>query len=300
MDRKLNQLASQLEAIECELLSLATAETDIETLYTRLAETEKKIRLQLRKETARTNLHSDAASFFGVKRKYNIILADPAWKYRTPTWRGGTNNHYGTMEVSEMRKMPVLGLAAEDAVLLMWATWPKMEEAISLIRDWGFTYKTVFMVWIKQNKGNDKLAIGNGCYTRANSEPLLLAVRGLICRYQQRDNFVSVHISRKEKHSAKPVAIHEKIFERFGDLPRIELFARTRQRGWDAWGNQCENLEDVDSKETQLKTKQDFLSQLAYKTVRGLIQQKPEIHSTRPQKRARVFAQTIHIINESI
>lgn len=302
MASKLRLLASKLCDIQRELEAVASE--DSSSLYEQLVCLEKRIRCDLSKEDARLRLKEAAAAVFGTNRSYNIILADPAWSYRTPTWRGGTGRHYKCMELDEMIKLPVLGLAAEDAVLLMWSTWPKLDEAMTLIRQWGFTFKTVFTVWVKQNKNSNKLAIGNGCYTRANNEPLLLATRGLISRYQQRDNFVNVYISRRQDHSAKPDAIYEMIFDRFGDLPRIELFCRKRKRGWDAWGNECENLKDATTKETKLKAAQDKNSILAHKIVRGKlsIQKRPckgQGDASNHPKRARVYAQTISVSDDS-
>lgn len=41
-----------------------------------------------------------------------------------------------------------------------------------------------------------------------------------------------------EEHSKKPEETRRRIVELLGDVPRIELFARQRSPGWDAWGNE--------------------------------------------------------------
>lgn len=39
----------------------------------------------------------------------------------------------------------------------------------------------------------------------------------------------------------KAVAMRRRIVELLGDVPRIELFARQRVPGWDAWGDEVED-----------------------------------------------------------
>ena len=51
-------------------------------------------------------------------------------------------------------------------------------------------------------------------------------------------SFVSTY---KTKHSEKPAIFRNKIVELFGDIPRIELFARQRTEGWDVWGNEIKS-----------------------------------------------------------
>ncbi len=41
-------------------------------------------------------------------------------------------------------------------------------------------------------------------------------------------------------HSQKPDEARDKIIELAGDLPRVELFAREKTDGWDAWGNEVD------------------------------------------------------------
>lgn len=295
---------SRLCALETELQQLIQEEKEkeeasLDWLQKHLSETEQKLRALQAQKSVWQSQQAAARLLFGTQRRYNIILADPPWKYRTPGWRGGTQPHYSIVSTTDLGKLPVLGLAAEDCVLLMWATWPKLEETQALIRSWGFTYKTVFMVWVKQNSNSDRLAIGTGCYTAANSEPLLLATRGHIVRYQQQTNFVSVYVGRRGTHSEKPPIIMDMIFDRFGDLPRMELFSRQRRRGWDAWGNQCANAADEDQRETQLKLRQDRLSQLAHRLVRNptspLAAAALSRLKERPSQPGHIYAQTLQV-----
>ena len=82
---------------------------------------------------------------------YGVIYADPPWSYRQKG-RGAAENHYKTMTAEEIKDLPVERLAGKDCVLLMWATFPNIGEALEKIRAWGFEYKTLAFCWINKNK----------------------------------------------------------------------------------------------------------------------------------------------------
>lgn len=111
-------------------------------------------------------------------KKYSIIYADPPWYYTNKASRGAATNHYATMKDKDVQALPVKDLAAEDCVLILWATFPKLRDALDLIDAWGFTYKTVAFNWVKQNKSGEGLFMGLGNWTRSNSEICLLATKG--------------------------------------------------------------------------------------------------------------------------
>lgn len=107
------------------------------------------------------------------------------------------------------------------------------------MKAWGFSYKTVAFVWIKQNRKSDGLFWGMGHWTRSNAELCMLATKGFPKRVS-----ASVHqviISHIENHSKKPEEARRRIVKLIGDLPRIELFARQRVPGWDVWGNEVDS-----------------------------------------------------------
>ena len=54
--------------------------------------------------------------------KYSLIYADPAWQYDNKASNGAAEDHYGTMKLIDMKRLPVWDLAADDAVLAMWFT----------------------------------------------------------------------------------------------------------------------------------------------------------------------------------
>lgn len=133
--------------------------------------------------------------------------------------------------------MPINKVAADNSALFLWVTAPCLIEGIELIRAWGFTYKTIAFTWIKQNKQSDGIFMGMGHYTRANAEFCLFATRGKGLE-RKSHKVSSVLISHRERHSQKPKEARERIVKLFGDIPRIELFARQQADGWDCWGNE--------------------------------------------------------------
>lgn len=172
-------------------------------------------------------------------KKYNIIYADPPWKYRVWSKKedsGSAESHYPTMGIDELCRLPVKDIAADDCALFMWVTFPLLYESVKLLEAWGFKYKTVAFVWIKQNKKSDSLFFGMGYWTRANAEFCILATKG-----HPKRKSAGVHqiiISHLEEHSKKPQEARDRIVQLMGDIPRIELFARQADPGWDVWGNE--------------------------------------------------------------
>lgn len=188
-----------------------------------------------------SSLDAAASATFGTARRYSIVYCDPPWTYYNATHECGTATQYETMSDEALARLPVSGLAHEDAALLMWATLPMMIRALALMSAWGFEYRTTFLVWTKVQRFLGDPLYSKGRYTRPNAELLLLGVRGNMRAGETNDFTVgSVLRARPREHSRKPPAVREMIVRVFGDLPRIELFARQSASDWDAWGNQSE------------------------------------------------------------
>ena len=167
---------------------------------------------------------------------YNIIYCDPPWRYANKGGQGVAENHYPTMSIDEICALPVSELAAKDSALFLWTTFPMLPEALCAISAWGFQFKTVAFVWLKQNRIAKTWFFGMGFWTRGNAEICLLATKGKPKRQDR-----SIHqfiISPIERHSKKPDEARDKIVQLMGDLPRVELFARNYTEGWDVWGNE--------------------------------------------------------------
>lgn len=164
--------------------------------------------------------------------RYPVIYADPPWEYEggTATPNREIENQYPTMPLADICALKVAELATEDAVLFLWTTAPKLEEAFQVIRAWGFTYRTG-MVW-------DKDRMGPGYWARQQHEHLLIAIRGEMPTPAPENRPPSLIRLPRTEHSAKPGLFAEVIERAFPDLPRIELFCRAPRAGWAAWGNQ--------------------------------------------------------------
>lgn len=170
----------------------------------------------------------------------SIVYADPPWAYSNPAHVVGTKQQYDTMSDDALAALPVAGLANEDSVLLMWATFPKLEAALRIMNAWGFDYRTVFTVWIKIERYMARLQTSYGAYTRPNAEFVLIGVRGNMRTTLHNKSFrrPNVLLSRPHEHSRKPALLRQIAVELFGDLPRIELFGREATVDWRVWGNQ--------------------------------------------------------------
>lgn len=178
------------------------------------------------------------------KGQAGAILVDPPWNFEAWSKNGdgrSAQQHYGVMDVKQMVRLPVLDVAAADCALFCWATWPHLKSALWLISAWGFTYKTCAFSWMKADPyrlfADDATPFaGMGYWTRANTEPCLLATRGKPKRINA-DVRQGVIAPRRE-HSRKPDCIHERI-ERLVAGPYVELFARQSRPGWSTWGNEA-------------------------------------------------------------
>lgn len=167
---------------------------------------------------------------------YSVIYADPPWTYQDTANAGhrGVAWKYPVMTDEDIYSLPVQTLAAPDCALFLWGTWPKLREALQTIECWGFTYKTMAFDWVKLNPKARTPFWGMGRWTRSNTEYVLLAVRGKPTRANAGvHSLVQAPIGA---HSAKPDEVRARILQLMGDVPRIELFARARSTGWDAWG----------------------------------------------------------------
>jgi len=183
-----------------------------------------------------------------MSTKYNIILADPPWKYRDKSLShgGGAECHYPTMDIKEICELSVEKIADDNCVLFLWVTFPMLKEGLKVIKSWGFEYKTCAFVWVKANKreiikqgklfnGIDDF-MGMGRWTRSNAEVCLLGIKGKPKRISTKVR--QIIYSPIRKHSQKPEEVFNRIIQLIGKLPRIELFAREKREGWDAWGNE--------------------------------------------------------------
>ncbi|HED3065070.1 TPA: adenine methyltransferase [Kluyvera ascorbata] len=196
---------------------------------------------------------------------YQLIYADPPWSYGNTISNGAAIDHYPTMSITDLKRLPVWELAAENAVLAMWYTGTHNQEAMALAEAWGFTVRTMKgFTWVKLNQLaaqrvdkalaegsitdfydfldvlNAETRMNGGNHTRANTEDLLIATRG---KGLERENagIKQVIYSPLGEHSQKPWEARHRLELLYGDVSRIELFSRSAAPGWDCWGNQCDS-----------------------------------------------------------
>jgi len=164
-----------------------------------------------------------------MERKYDIVYADPPWKYdHCKTISRRIENQYATMDLDEIKALEIP--TKEDAVLFLWATAPKLREALAVMDAWGFVYKT-HAIW-------DKRKIGMGYWFRGRHELLLVGVKGKYKPPASHARIASIIQSGRTQHSRKPDEVREWIEAAFPEAEKIELFARARHAGWDSWGDE--------------------------------------------------------------
>ncbi len=171
------------------------------------------------------------------KGRYDILYADPPWKYKGLQHNGkggsdtgGALRHYPTLATSEMAKWPVGDqLAAENSLLFLWATSPHLDQAIDLGKAWGFNWATVAFVW-------DKCRTNPGYYTLSQFEMCLVFKRGKIPGNRGSRRVRQSVVVERGKHSAKPDEVRKRIDKMFPHASKLEMFARKKARGWKSWG----------------------------------------------------------------
>lgn len=172
----------------------------------------------------------------GMPPRFDLILADPPWRYENAHPGRRIENHYPTMEIDTIKGLPVARVAARDCVLFLWASAPKLAEAMEVIPAWGFRYRTG-LVWHKLG------ALGMGHYARIDHEHLLIAIRGSPGTPLPGRRPRSVLAVPKGRHSRKPRQFHELIERMYPTARKLELFSRFPRPGWAAWGNEAEGLD---------------------------------------------------------
>lgn len=179
------------------------------------------------------------------RNDYRIIYADPPWSYYgDPNKPQAAGKHYAMLSTEDICALPVREYLAKPAVCFLWATSPKLPEALLVLDSWGLHYRGIAYVWVKTSVSG-RIIHGQGVRpsfvkpttelvlvgsTAAKGRPLPLLIEG--------QPQVLLAPRPNNRHSAKPAEIRDRIVALLGDLPRIELFARERVSGWDAWGNE--------------------------------------------------------------
>jgi len=178
------------------------------------------------------------------EKEYDVIYADPPWRYRFPVSKSRRiENQYNTMSLKDICNLHIP--AKENALLYLWATAPKLQEALTVMEAWGFDYRTC-AVW-------DKLVIGMGYWFRSQHELLLVGVKGKFSPPSPSERVSSIFHQKRGKHSVKPEEIQNLISKWYPIQLKIELFARKKSEGWDAWGDELWKGELKNERNTYLR-----------------------------------------------
>ncbi|MCM5556302.1 MT-A70 family methyltransferase [Pleomorphomonas sp. JP5] len=173
-------------------------------------------------------------------KKYGVILTDFEWKYVVYGEATGRDrspdNHYPCSDMEALRARDVGALAADDCMYFGWVPAPFLKLAIELMEHHGFQYVT-HLIWIKERPGD---ARGTAYWFSGEHEVVLVGKRGNPPAPTPGTQFPSYFVAPVGEHSAKPDRVHEIAEAYFPNLPKIELNARRRRPGWDAWGNEAD------------------------------------------------------------
>jgi N6-adenosine-specific RNA methylase IME4 len=244
--RQVEKRLAIVEAAESEPERFGTLAADmdrtdrVDRVYKRLKVARARDAYQQRRHEGGTV--ADLAALAASGYRAAAILADPAWPWET--WGGesgkvhtSADHHFDPMTLADIERLPVAPLAADDCLLLLWVTWPHLPSGLAVMSVWGFTYKTVAFVWVKQNESGIGLHTGPGYWTRANSEVCLLGTRGSPMRLAE--DVHQIIEAPVGEHSAKPEETHDRV-ERLVAGPYLELFARRERPGWLTWGDEVQ------------------------------------------------------------
>lgn len=191
--------------------------------------------------------HAGLSGFVEADQRFGAILIDPPWRFKNLTGKVGPEHRrlfrYPTMGFEEIAALPIEKVAAEKAHLYLWSPNALLPEALSIMRAWGFDYKTN-IVWYKVRKDGGPDGRGVGFYFRNVTELLLFGIRGGVRTLKPGRTQVNIVISRKHEHSRKPTEIYD-LIERCSPRPFLELFARQRVPGWVQWGDEVDTYEQT-------------------------------------------------------
>ena len=181
-------------------------------------------------------------------KKYQIIYADPPWKFNGNYGKIGKSKlsgygaelRYPLMQDKDIIGLPIQNITSDNCALFLWVVNSKIDLGIKVLESWGFEYKQIAFCWVKTSqKGIPNCRLGY--WTLGGIELCLLGIKGNMGSKRIIKNIRQVLLSPRIGHSKKPQKIRENIELLFGDLPRIELFARQKTEGWDVWGNEVES-----------------------------------------------------------
>lgn len=177
---------------------------------------------------------------------YNVVYADPPWSYGSKKYQDGgrvfdpLTRQYPTMSIENIESLPIKKFLSENCACFMWVTDSHLKEGVRVMEKWGFQYKTIAFVWLKKyHTGNT--VVNFAPWTLKSTEVCLLGIRGSMGQFKKKNNVQQLVVAERTRHSRKPDEVRKRIEDLFGDVPRIEMFAREKACGWHVWGNEIGN-----------------------------------------------------------
>ena len=177
-------------------------------------------------------------------KKYQIIYADPPWKFGNRSYQDNgrkpiePDEHYPIMNTKQICELDVEKIADKNSALFIWTTDAHLPDCLKVIEAWGFEYRTIAFVWLKKYKSWINCVL-TAPWTLKSTEICLLGIKGSPKR--KINNIRAFVEAERTVHSRKPEEVRKRIEKMFGEVPKIELFARQKTEGWDVWGNEVES-----------------------------------------------------------
>lgn len=188
---------------------------------------------------------ADVPALPSVEGGFKTVLADPPWRFANRTGKVAPEHRrldrYGTMDLEEIKALPVGEATAKDAHLYLWVPNALLLEGVEVLQAWGFRYVSN-IIWAKRRKDGGPDGRGVGFYFRNVTEPILFGVKGSMRTLAPARSTVNMIETRKREHSRKPDEQYD-LIESCSPGPYLEMFARYARPGWSAWGN--ESAEDI-------------------------------------------------------
>lgn len=206
-------------------------ETDYEKIGELLDRAEKeKLSVRALREIVAEHKHrqQEEIRLANEPEKFSVIYADPPWEYDNSGFEMSAANHYPTMPTVNICKMKIP--SAENSICFMWVTNPLLTDGLEVMKSWGFEYKTN-MVWVKDRHTA-------GFYVYGQHELLLIGVKGGGMTPPDEGKPKSIVHGSNDEHSRKPDVVYEIIEAMYPHGKKLEMFARRRREGWEAFGNE--------------------------------------------------------------
>lgn len=172
---------------------------------------------------------------------FEIVALDPPWYYYgSPDKWAAAGKHYDLMTTQEIAEVPIRSIMTKESIAFLWATGPKLDEAIHVMQRWGLHYRGVAFVWVKTRK--DGKPIGAQGVRPSITKPLTEFVLAGSPQKLGRplklsdESIPQTVFAPRGRHSEKPLEVMSRIEKMYPSARKIELFARSIVPGWDRWG----------------------------------------------------------------